>query len=71
MSAMRRRDLVQLVKKKGQRYSKVLGTNVSSGEDGEIFKWFLASVLFSAPITESSAIRTYRCFEKHRVLDMA
>jgi len=68
MSAMRRRDLVQLVEKKGQRYSKALGINVNSGKDEEIFKWFLASVLFGAPITESSAIRTYRCFEKHGVL---
>jgi hypothetical protein len=52
----------------GQRYSEVLGIEVSGGGDGEVFKWFLASLLFGAPITESAAIRTYRCFEKRGVL---
>lgn len=65
---MKRRDLIHLVNSKGQRYSYVLGINVNSGGDKEVFKWFLASILFGAPITESSAIKTYRCFEKHRIL---
>lgn len=30
-------------------------------------KWFLASILYSKPIRESSATRTFRCFERHRV----
>lgn len=68
MSDMKRRDLIQLVEKRGQCYSEVLGINVNSGEDGEVFKWFLASILFGAPIGESSVIKTYRCFEKHGVL---
>jgi len=65
---MKRRDLIRLVNSRGQRYSDVLGINVNSGEDREIFKWFLASILFGAPITESSVIKTYRCFEKHQIL---
>jgi hypothetical protein len=52
----------------GQRYSEVLGIRLSGGDDEEVFKWFLASVLFGAPITESAAIKTYRCFEGHGVL---
>ncbi len=68
MSAVKRRDLIQLVENRGQRYSEVLGINTNSGEDGEVFKWFLASVLFGAPITEAAVIKTYRCFEKHRIL---
>jgi len=52
----------------GQRYSEVLGIRLSGGDEGEVFKWFLASVLFGAPITESAAIKTYRCFEGHGVL---
>ncbi len=68
MSAMKRCELIHLVNSKGQRYSDVLGINVNSGEDKEVFKWFLASILFGAPITESSVIKTYRCFEKHRIL---
>jgi hypothetical protein len=45
-----------------------LGTKLKVSSDGEIFKWFLASVLFGAPITESSAIKTYKSFEKYHVL---
>jgi len=51
----------------GQKYSDVLGIDLGSGKEEEIFKWFLASILFGAPITETSVIKTYKCFEKHGV----
>ena len=54
-----------LVKNLGQKYSEALGINLEKKDDGEIFKWFLAAVLFGAPIAEKSVIKTYRCFEKH------
>jgi len=57
-----------LVKNFGQSYSQVLGIDLRSRNDGEIFKWFFASVLFGAPISETSVIRTFKCFEKHGVL---
>jgi len=57
-----------LIKNLGQRYSEILGINLRKGDDDEIFKWFLASVLFGAPISETSVIQTYRCFERRRVL---
>lgn len=57
-----------LVEKFGQKYSDILGINLKTKDDGEIFKWFLASVLFGAPINETSVIRTYNCFERHGVL---
>jgi hypothetical protein len=60
--------LKSLVEGFGEPYSEMLGIDLQSGEDDEIFKWFLASVLFGAPIRESSAIKTYRSFEKHKVL---
>jgi len=65
---MKKQELKALVEKRGQRYSEVLGINVDNGDDEEIFKWFLAAILFGAPITESSVLKTYRCFEKHGVL---
>jgi len=65
---MKREAVNLLVDKFGQKYSDVLGINLETKDDGEIFKWFLASVLFGAPITEGSVIRTYRCFEKNGVL---
>jgi len=54
-----------LIRELGQKYSELLGIDLESKDDGEIFKWFLASVLFGAPITEPSVINTYRCFERH------
>jgi hypothetical protein len=65
---MKREAFEALVKNLGERYSEVLKINLASKDDREIFKWFLASVLFGAPITETSVIKTYRCFEKHKVL---
>jgi endonuclease III len=65
---LKKQDLIALVKKHGRRYSELLGINLEHGDDKEIFKWFLAAVLFGAPITEKSVIKTYKCFEKHGVL---
>jgi len=33
-----------------------------------VFKWFLASILYGKPIRESSGTKTYKCFEKRRIL---
>ena len=65
---MKRKTIEALLEKLGKRYSEVLGINLDSGKDKEIFKWFLASVLFGAPITETSVIKTYKCFQKYDVL---
>jgi len=60
--------LKEFIEAYGRRYSEVLGIRLGEGDDAEVFKWFLASLLFGAPITESAAIRTYFCFEEHGVL---
>ncbi len=65
---MKKESFKRLIGNFGNPYSEVLGINLSSGEDKEIFKWFLASILFGAPITEKSVIKTYRCFQKYNVL---
>jgi len=65
---VKKQDLATMVEKFGQRYSELLGINLERGEDEEVFKWFLAAVLFGAPITETSVVKTYKCFEKHGVL---
>lgn len=57
-----------LLKEFPQTYSEELGINLKSKNSKEIFKWFLASILFGKPIRESSAIKTYKMFEKHKVL---
>lgn len=65
---MKQEALKTLLEKHGQKYSSMLGIKLETAQDSEIFKWFLAAVLFGAPITESSVIKTYECFEKHHVL---
>ena len=57
-----------LVEDFGQKYSEILGISLNDEADEETFKWFLASILFGAPITETSVIKTYKCFQKYDVL---
>ena len=65
---MKRESIKAIVENFGRRYSEILGINLLEEEDEEIFKWFLGSILFGAPITENSVIKTYRCFQKYSVL---
>jgi endonuclease III len=50
-------------------YSEELEIDLRVNDDKEIFKWFLASLLFGARITEAIAKNTYRAFERHGLLD--
>jgi hypothetical protein len=45
----------------------MLGIELVAKRKGEIVKWFLASILYSKPIRENSATRTYQVFAKNRV----
>lgn len=56
-------ELKDYIKKYGKKYSEMLGIDVKK----EPFKWFLASMLFGAPIREETAIRTYRIFEREHL----
>jgi hypothetical protein len=66
-NAMKKEELKALVENYGKRYSEILGIDLSEGKEEEVFKWFLASILFGAPIAESSVIKTFRCFQKYKV----
>lgn len=61
---MKKTELKTLVEDFGQRYSKILGIDLSSGKDEEIFKWFLASVLFGAPISEKFGHQNLQVFSE-------
>jgi len=65
---MNKEELKALIENSGRRYSEILGIHLSEDEEDEIFKWFLASILFGAPITENSVIKTFRCFQKYNIL---
>jgi hypothetical protein len=65
---MKKEELTALIENSGRRYSEILEIDLSKGKEEEIFKWFLASILFGAPITENSVIKTFRCFQKYNIL---
>lgn len=52
----------------GKIYSKDLGIDLKSRKESEIFKWFLACLLFGKPIQQEVAKRTYFEFEKEGLL---
>jgi len=50
---------------KSSLYSEELGLDLSRGKDPTYFRWFLASILFGARISETTANSTYRTFVRH------
>ena len=58
----------KLIGELGGTYASALGIKLASMGSEEVFKWFLASVLFGARISEGIAVRTYKEFEKAHVL---
>jgi len=55
--------------KRSLLYSEELGIELRKDNDDELFKWFLASILFGARISETVAKNTYRTFEKYNLLE--
>lgn len=49
-------------------YSEELGIDLASGSDDALFRWFLASLLFGARISETTAKNTYRSFARHGLI---
>ena len=49
----------ELINKYGGRFSSSLGIRLSASNPDEIFKWFIASMLFGARISGNIAIKTY------------
>ena len=58
----------ELVGSVGGRYSAELGIDLAGGESGEVYKWFLAALLFGARISEAIAAHAYREFERAQLL---
>ena len=55
----------ELINEHGTTYSLLLGIKLASANEREIFKWFLASLLFGKPIQEKVAMGTYALFVKN------
>lgn len=66
---MKERALIEeLLDRMGGRFSVSLGINLDQGDLQEVFKWFLASILYGARISETIASNTYHEFETDGVL---
>ena len=52
----------ELMDKFGRRFSTDLGIKLETSDKDEVFKWFVASILFGARISEKIAIKTYHRF---------
>ncbi len=68
MKPSKSRGLAAMVKASGGRFSTELGIRLRSTDSDEIFKWFLASLLLAARISQTLAFRTYREFEKNKLM---
>ncbi|HJV88554.1 MAG TPA: hypothetical protein VJ698_24025 [Noviherbaspirillum sp.] len=51
-----------LIRQTGGTYAAELGIDLASGAPAEVYKWFIAAVLFGAPISEAVAMRTWHEF---------
>ncbi len=66
---MSERQLIKdLLEKMGGPFWVSLGINLDKRDSQEVFKWFLASILYAARISETTANNTYREFERSGVL---
>ncbi len=57
-----RETVDELVDRFGNRFSTELGITLEDSSRSEVFKWFLASILFGARISEKIAVNTYYKF---------
>jgi endonuclease III len=63
---MNKKTIIQrLIDWQGLTYASELNINLSPGDKNEIFKWFLAAILFGARISENIAKKTYFRFEEN------
>jgi endonuclease III len=53
----------RIVRAAGGRFSRELGIDLDAGRSADIFRWFFASVLFGARISETIVRRTVGAFE--------
>jgi len=61
-------EILQFVSENGKPYSETLSIDLKEG-DPAYFRWFLASILYSKPIRETSATKTYKLFEHYGLAD--
>jgi hypothetical protein len=58
-------DAMRRALERSPLYSEELGIDLAKRSDDAYFRWFLASLLFGARISETTAKNTYRSFIRH------
>jgi len=58
-------DMMRRALDQSALYSEELGIELARGTDAVCFRWFLASLLFGARISETIAKKTFRAFIRH------
>jgi hypothetical protein len=58
-------DTTRRALERSSLYSEELGIDLAERSDSAYFRWFLASLLFGARISETTAKNTYRSFMRH------
>ena len=66
--SQKRRIVEKLLTHYPETFSEELGIDLVSCSEREVFKWFLASLLFGARISSSAAAKTYKTFETHHLV---
>ncbi len=64
---MKNEIIKKLIDEFGETYSQSLNIDLESKEESEIFRWFLASLLFGMPIREEVAMNTYRSLVMNKI----
>lgn len=64
----KKRFIQALLKQLGVKFSTALGIDLKYSDSKEVFKWFLSSILFGARLSEILAVKTYKEFERRKVL---
>jgi endonuclease III len=62
-----REKIARLVDRFGRRFSAELDITLDNSDKDEVFRWFVASILFGARISEKIAIKTYRKFMENNL----
>jgi len=60
-------SVTRLALERSTLYSEELGIDLAERSDAAYFRWFLASLLFGARISETTAKNTFRAFVRHRL----
>lgn len=67
MMQEKRWPIKTILKEFGGTFARELNIDLSSLREGELFKWFLAAILYGAPIPQKIASKTFQIFAQRKI----